>query len=316
MKIPFGLTSALSALGFASSAFASGPLVVQASASISNLQINVSDFRPEDSIVAKATLISSGNGRVYTQCCDSYIDYSFPILSPRTEWQRLEFQEDALINAAPKGVTLQSIGSGSAQRTSDGLRVDMAIDKTHFESVHIHHSRWSAATVYGEATASIDSFQLELAPGTQLELSGMTAVNAFVDMTQQSEQGDYQTAVLTEVHAETYMNVNPANGQTGIEFLAQPLGPEALAGGDIFQVKYSGRILSIDPTQLQESKSFTYVIRNNGLQSQTLQIGFGAKVWAEADHGGASLIPEPSSWAMLLSGVGLMGVFARRRQAA
>lgn len=307
MKRHHRVAAAVLALCGSASALAAGPLVVQGSASISDLQLSVSDFRPDDGVTAAATLITRGMGNLNTNCCDYEMD-SF-------DSRVLHLSADSLTQASTARVAMTG-GNLSAKRTADGAVVQMGIDKDQFESVYIYTSKWESNSVGASASVSLNDYQLELAPGTEIHLSGHTTADAWLDMGLQEVQGSVEQywPVRTEVNVSTHFGVSPKHGSSGLEFLIQPQGDSAFAGGEVSQIRKQGVITSDAPTQLHESASFLYVIRNVSTQSQILDVRWSAEASASAYLYGVPVVPEPETWALLMGGLLALGAFARRRQ--
>ncbi len=103
----------------------------------------------------------------------------------------------------------------------------------------------------------------------------------------------------------------PWDSRQGIEVLAKPESQSAFPGGSIVQTK-SGQSLSGD-SELHESGSFTYVLRNTSQGVRTV----GFDLYVRAYFSEYSLpVPEPATWPLMLTGVAVAGLSARRRQAA
>ncbi len=308
MKHHHRVAAAVLAVFGSSAAFAATPMVLQGSASLSDLQLSITDFRPDDGVAAQAKLINRGSGTLNTNCCD-YESGSF-------DARVLHLTADNLTQAQTGRVSMAG-GNLSAKRTADGATVQMGINKDQFEAVHIYQGKWESNSIGADASVSLQGYQLELAPGTELRLSGNTTADASIDMTQQEVQGSVAQfwPVMTTVNVSTRLDVWAAYGSSGLEFLVKPEGENAFAGGDISQVRQEGVIISNTPTQLHESASFLYVIRNVSTQSKVLDVLWRVDASGGASYYGIPSIPEPETWALMLGGLMALGAFARRRRA-
>lgn len=307
MKHHHRVAAAALAVFGSSAAFAATPMVLQGSASLSDLQLSISDFRPDDGVAAQATLTNRGTGTLNTNCCD-YEDASF-------DARVLHLTADNLIQAQTGRVSMTG-GNLSAKRTADGATVQMGINKDQFEAVRIYQGKWESNSIGANASVSLQGYRLELAPGTELRLSGNTTADASIDMTQQEVQGSVAQfwPVRTSVGVSARLDVGAAYGASGLEFLVKPEG-DAFAGGEISQIRQEGVIISDTPTQLHESASFLYVIRNVSTQSQALDVLWRVSASGGASYYGIPSVPEPETWALMLGGLMALGAFARRRRA-
>jgi len=282
---------------------AASPLVASATATISDLSIAIYDFRADDGIAAGASWLSKGNGRAEVVCCDTGSDTYFYGM------RSASFSSDRWENTIANGTSIEG-GIASARRTSDGAVAHLNIDNAHFGEI-FSGGRDDSSHVEARANISSGSFKLALQPGTEIHLTGMTRFEASLDL----RNSDY-AALSSELRGGSTITVQAAAGQNGLEFIAQPQGPDAFAGGQIFQTKISGSGESEGNSELHESHSFSYVIRNHGNEAQVLNLGLSAWVdlYANYPYLLASPVPESGSIAMALAGLLGLGWMGRRRK--
>lgn len=295
----------LAALLGSQSAFAAAPIVASASASLSNLQLQFSDFRPDDGIAAGVSWVSRGAGSAGVYCCDT---------NPFTDinmYREMQFSGDKLINTVVNGVSLAG-GVASARRTSDGAQTSLVIDAEHIGSIHFGKSDISSLSA--SATVNSGSFKLLLQPGTEIQLTGWTTFDASMDLMNMPFYGTSSDPfptpeVLVKLEGRSELKAQAQAGSNSLAFLVQPT---TFAGGSVYQYKSSGKITE-GVGELHQTKSFTYVVRNNGDQAQVLELALSSSIDFSGNYSSVSSIPEPESIALVFAGlVGLAWV--RRRQ--
>lgn len=296
-----GVGLALAAFLATPSAIAAAPLVASGSASLSNVQFTFNDFRPDDGIAAGMTWAVAGVGWSGVDCCDT-----------GGTSRRLDFYGDKFNNRVSNGVSLPG-NVASAYRTAGGAQVAISIDSDHIGAIYGGGKYDSGSSLFAQGYVTEDGFELVLKPGTELWLTGNTTFDASINLLNTTAYGmpgfrDFAASVYGESRLQAYA----LSGNDFLEFLVKPQGPEAYAEGSVGQVKSAGQITE-GTSEIHQSKSFTYVIRNNGLVDQSLGLSLYTGVRFGGDYANAVPVPEPES--MALMAVGLMSLaWARRRQ--
>jgi PEP-CTERM motif len=141
-----------------------------------------------------------------------------------------------------------------------------------------------------------------LKPGTEVRISGIFDLLIRNDLSQVTGGLLGGFGSLQQASSSAFMSLSVVGDDAGV----------LIGTSQVSRFVDSG-VLSIDQ-QIDQSlnESFELVARNTGNSDVIInsQLSFGSRYTA------AVMVPEPSTWALLLAGLGLMGVSARRRQAA
>lgn len=287
---------AFTAMSASQVAFAAGPIVATATVSVSNLQIQMTDFRPDDGIAAGGTWQEAGTGWMTSYCCNT-ADYRYG--------NEIRY-DDRFIDVTPRTLSGSS-DIVSVSRMADGAQASFTLYGEDAPLIQ-YGGKWdpSSAPV---ASASYNGygFRLSINPGTEITLTGLSTVDGSMNLL--NDKANRRVVGVLDMAAEFEMF--PWDSRQGIEVLAKPESQSAFPGGSIVQTK-SGQSLSGD-SELHESGSFTYVLRNTSQGVRTV----GFDLYVRAYFSEYSLpVPEPATWALMLTGVAVAGLSARRRQAA
>lgn len=296
-----GAGLALAAVLASPSAIAAAPLVATGSASLSNVQFTINDFRPDDGIAAGMNWAAAGVGWLAVDCCDT-----------GGTSRQLDIYGDKFNNRVSNGVSLPG-NVASAYRTADGAQVAISIDSDHIGAIYDGGKFDPGSNLSAQGYVTEYGFELVLKPGTELRLTGDTTFDASINLLNTTAYGMPGFRDLAaSVRGESRLQAYALSGNDSLEFLVKPQGPDAYADGSVGQVKSAGKITE-GTSEIHQSKSFTYVIRNNGLVDQSLGLSLYTSVHFFGDYADAVSVPEPES--MALMAVGLVSLaWARRRQ--
>lgn len=296
-----GVGLALAAFLASPSAIAAAPLVASGSASLSNVQFTLNDFRPDDGIAAGMNWAAAGVGWLAVDCCDT-----------GGTSRQLDIYGDKFNNRVSNGVSLPG-NVASAYRTADGAQVAISIDSDHIGAIYDGGKFDPGSSLSAQGYVTEYGFELVLKPGTELRLTGDTTFDASINLLNTTAYGMPGFRDLAaSVRGESRLQAYALSGNDSLEFLVKPQGPDAYADGSVGQVKSAGKITE-GTSEIHQSKSFTYVIRNNGLVDQSLGLSLYTSVHFFGDYADAVSVPEPES--MALVAVGLVSLaWARRRQ--
>lgn len=300
------------AISTAGSAIAQEAPVIQASSGITNLRLEYSDLRPDDGIAASLTIMSPrGTSAVVTGGVFGTSETS----SMATRGHILDGKsyEIALVNN--EATFTKGAGSVVANLAVQASTIGKSTYVTTMEE-------WGEQTVGGGNFASrledVYGLALTLGAGTELKISGSLFSNlrlntdSVVGLTQGQE-------ILVAASNSVSISLQPKD--YFYEDLRDVLGGGRYPFEEIRQsVEQTVSPLGSGPdnaASASDSRSFEFVARNSRDTAVTVYL-FGrinsAAYWESAN---ANLpVPEPTTWALMLSGLGLAGLSARRRQAA
>lgn len=310
---PFGrhvLATALTAAALAAampSAFAASPVVASGSASLSNLQLQVSDFLPDDGVTAGVKWVTLGQGWAEASCCDGTSSFT------HNAFREIHFTADKFTNAVPNGTSLVG-GAASAMRTADGVKASVLVDADHIGSIYSGGKYDPGSSLGVQAFLTAWGFELSLKPGTEIKVTGVTTLDAQMNLLNTDKHGmPGYLDLVGSLSGQAYLQANPQWGSDTLQVLTKPEGPEAFASGTLYQKKSAGQIIAGD-SQLHESQPFTFVIRNNGNQAQSVYFSMYTDIRFSGDHGYVGSIPEPESVALMLVGLASLAWMRRRQQ--
>ena len=281
------------ALAVASPALASGPVVAQMDARISNLQATFSDFRPDDGIDAGITWNSTYGGSATVICCRGFGGSTDTIDLTR----HMSFNNVTPFDAIPTGVTMKQ-GNVAALSMQGGVQAKVSMDQSFFDDAVIAKGADTSNSARAYADVHGTTFALGLKPGTEVRLSAEISIDGLLDLTKQSTYGVASRNLSVYLNGSTYLGVSDAYGSADIEFLLQPPAAERFTTYSFNVEMLNGQVQPQDPTEVHTHKTFEYVIRNNGTQERWLQVGGSAQMNfnAYSYKSAVSPVPEPEGW--------------------
>lgn len=285
-------------------AHAAGPIVASGSATLSNIQLTFSDFRPDDGMAAGVSWARPGSGWIEVDCCD----YS------TTQSRRLNIQGDRFNNRVENALSLPG-NTAHANRTSNGAQAGFVVDADHIGLIYDGGKNDRDSSLYAQADVSLSGHELVLKPGTEIQLSGQAHLEATLNLLNTTAYGmPGSRDVAAVVQGEARLRVESATGSNDLDFVLAPQGSDGFASGALNQIKSAGLITSGDTT-LNIDRSFNYVIRNTGTSDQTLYFSLRSGITFSGFYADAvSSVPEPETFALLMAGLASMFWAARRRQ--
>ena len=274
------------------------PNLFEGQASIRNLAVEVIDLRPEDGI---APAFVAGKHQVEGSA--KWLEGGF--LHSGFGWEG-----DIEIASTQTQQGLKGIFGGAdfQLQLPDGLATfgrtngDYAAQISVNANVIGNDPHFDPGFTY-RADMKISTQSWLLKPGTEVRISGKFDLSMLNDLTQLSPDSFPKIDFLwQQAELGATMNLRVVGGGDGVI-----VGPGSVSSNILTNVLPSNEALTGDRMQ-----SFMLVARNTGNQDVTLQSDFSVR----AKYQFAVPVPEPSTWALMLSGLALACLSARRRQAA
>lgn len=300
IRIERSAALAASLLLVAGSAFAA-PNLFEGRASITDLQFEVTDLRPDDGVaagfLAGKSLIS---GRA-SYAADMVVGDIWPGLFTQEGYVVSQVKTDQAIKGVFGGPDFKfglpdnaaSFGRNGGEYTAEvGVQASTLLENSFRYGP-------SAELIAG---AQITTQSWVLKAGTEVRISGVFDLLIRNDLSQLSGlssgfHGPYQHA-----SSGATMSLSVVGDATDVL-----IGPSAVS-------KYvdSGVLLIEEQIDQSLNESFELVARNTG----TTDVILNSQLAFSTHYTAAVMVPEPSTWALMLSGLALAGLSTRRRQAA
>lgn len=306
---------------------AQAEVVGQAAASVSNFGFSLRDLNPDDGVTPTFTARYWWDDSAQVSVLKYGYNPDFEIMESGFDTDRgLRSSSVDLFKPTPLATNLPA-GDARAEVKPGGVSAAVTLNSDGFIGANYSlypYGTWvddyktipvwaGGPEVVAQATSVTERWALS--PGSEVTVSGTINLNASVNAEAVTDLIPGETAraaALTSAFVNFYMG-SPDNGiwTGGLEIIknlpdyaqsvlkVQELATDALGS------------LGRDHAQGSMEQSFSYIIRNHSAVNMNMY--FGLSVVARAT---AAPVPEPSTWAMGLAGLGLMGAFARRRQAA
>ncbi len=314
------------AIGLAGlSSFAHAAVVGQASASVSSHSYSVKDLDPSDGItpsfvVSHPWTYDAGVSVIkYREMPSGSVD---TFERDDAYDQRKGSSSVNLFNPKPLAAELPS-GDGHAEIKQGGLSASVTLKSDDFIGAEYKWSQYgnwlneyASGTFVGgpniKADAQSGYERWVLSPHSEVTFSGVIRLDASVDaaaITGLVPGGQALVGALAIAQPGFYSN---HTGSWNVEIIKN-------LPGDSSYVAVNAREYAVDAigslgrehAQSWLEQPFSYTIRNHSDKEVDMYMGLSVTAAVAA-----APIPEPSGWALMLAGLGMMGVFARHRRAA
>lgn len=275
---------------------------IHSKAKVSHFGYRLVDLRPEDGIAPGIEFLTAPelNGQTWGVARYGLSDARFP--APNAPLEAEDSAADAFKLFTPMALEVSNARVGSVSRIS-GSVLDHSLSFVARGSLRsgAGEARRFAGTSYGAwaepaAVWGTDNNRFRLAPYTQVVWSGdvFMQVRTTVGSSQRVKEDAASRLLLT----------------------LGPAGEEPVAG----LVRYLD-VYAFKPRDKRWEGSFSMALSNDGAETMTgalqLTVGVGGFLRDMAAPGFApavSPVPEPRAWALMLCGLGMVAVAARRRR--
>lgn len=285
----------LATLGMVTLVPAQAGTVFSGNAQLSNLAISVVDLRPDDGIDA-AMLATSPHGLLaettwWGRDNDGWMTSTKVLQTASVKRPASK----SIFDGSPIDIELSS-GQGSVSRSNNTLRAQLEVDTASVNDPLLTGNGTELSSRFEVSTGS-----WSLRPGTEVHVTGQ------LDASTQWDLSGLNTTISKYAGSSTAYIYFDSVGPAPAGAFDGPVSNRAV----VYTELYSNTNWS-PVTNETDSRSFELVFRNLGTTDMQVTSGFFVRSSLEV----AGVVPEPSTWAMGLAGLGLMGAFARRRQAA
>lgn len=300
IRIERSAALAASLLLLAGSAFAA-PNLFEGRASITELKVEVTDLRPDDGIAAGFLAGKSVISGSASAASDVILYDTWPALLTDGGSVYSSVKTNQAIKDVFGGPDFKfglSDNAASFGRSGGEYTAELGVQAS---------SLVEYSANYGPTGELISGVQIStqswvLKPGTEVRISGFFDLLIRNDLSQVTDDLLDRYGLNQQAQSGAYMSLSVVGDAVGV-----------LVGPSVVSRMVDSGVLFIDQQIDQSlSESFELVARNTGNTDVILnsQLSFSTRYTA------AVMVPEPSTWALMLSGLALAGLFARRRQAA
>lgn len=307
------------------SSFAQAAVVGQASASISNHSYQVKDLDPDDGITSSFVVQHS---QTYDASISVFkyketVSGSVSTLESADDYDRRS--GSSLVNVfKPKAMAVElPSGDGRVEIKQGALSASVSLKSEDFVGVDYKWSpygNWLNGYANGtfvggpniKADAGSGFERWVLSPHSEVTFSGVIRLDASVNAEAVAgliPGGQALVGALAIAQPGFYSN---HGGGWDVEIIKNlPGNSSYVAVNAREQAVDAIGSLGRENAQSWLEQPFSYTIRNFSDTEVDMYVGLSVTAAVSA-----SPVPEPSGWALVLGGLGLMGVFARRGQAA
>jgi PEP-CTERM motif len=300
IRIERSAALAASLLLVAGSAFAA-PNLFEGRASITDLKFEVTDLRPDDGVAAGFLAGKSRISGSASYAADMVVVDTWPGLFAQEGYVVSQVKTDQAIKDVSGGPDFKfglsdnaaSFGRSGGEYVAElGVRGSALLDNS--------FNYGPSAELIAGATITTQSWVLK--PGTEVRISGIFDLLIRNDLSQATGGLLDGLGTLQQASSGAFISLSVVGDAAGV-----------LVGPSTVSRTVDSGVLFIDQ-QVDQSlnEGFELVARNTGNTDVILnsQLAFGTRYTA------AVPVPEPSAWALMLAGVALAGLSARRRRAA
>lgn len=289
------------ALLFAATSACAAPNVFEGSASITGLKVEVIDLRPDDGVAAGfmgGKSVLSGNASWMTNVIGAFY-YPLDYIEGSQVAQVNTRQAIKDVFGGPDFKFNVPDNSASFGRQGGDYAAELAVQATSL----VGNGFTAVPTGHFSAEALVTTQSWVLKAGTEVRISGGLGLMIRNDASQ--FEGDLLSGhwnALQRASASAAFGLSVLGDATGVI-----VGPS-----EISRTVDTWLMEANAPFDQSRSEAFELVARNLG----TTDVILNSRLFVSSRFTMASAIPEPSTWALMFSGLALAGLSARRRQAA
>lgn len=288
------------ALLFAATTACAAPNVFEGSASITGLKVEVIDLRPDDGVAAGfmgGKSVLSGNASWMTDVRGGFYD---PLdYFEGTEVTQVNTKQAIKdVFGGPDFKFSVADNAASFGRQGGDYAAELAVQATSL----VANGYTLAPTGHFSAEALVTTQSWVLKAGTEVRISGG------LDLLIRNDASQFEGDLLSD-HWNALQRAS-ASAAFGLSVLGDATGV-IVGPSEIARTVDTWLMAADEPFNQSRSEAFELVARNLG----TTDVILNSRLLVSSRFTMASAIPEPSSWALMLAGLGLVSMVARRRQA-
>lgn len=290
------------ALLFAATTACAAPNVFEGSASITGLKVEVIDLRPDDGVAAGflgGKSVLSGNASWMTNVIGGFYDPSLDYVESFEVTQVNTKQAIKDVFGGPDFKFNVADNAASFGRQGGDYAAELAVQATSLVTTEYA----LAPTGHFSAEALVTTQSWVLKAGTEVRISGG------LDLLIRNDASQFEGDLLSG-HWNASQRAS-ATAAFGLSVLGDATGV-IVGPSEIARTVDTWLMAANEPFDQSRSEAFELVARNLG----TTDVILNSRLLVSSRFTMASAIPEPTTWALMLSGLALAGLSARRRQAA
>lgn len=283
--------------------------VIHGAVSINDVQIQVTDLRPNDGLAASFTLQPPGNGAATAHW--GYSDGSYYGVLDEESSQVSTSRAGSLLEASAFQVTVaegQAVASKSGNDAFTNLDVLASAFGHSVYGVNTYFGLPSGGGRFGASFGRSDVLGA-LAAGSQVKVSGTIAIDLRVNT--DAVVGLTQGRTL-EVSASTTGGVSLTSYTSGVDVFGTGPSSQSFTGNVSQQVSSLGSEVSSNSQDIRLIP-FEFIASNNSNRVVNLMFSSNIDTLGQWNPlGNISQVPEPGTWALTLAGLTVAGAAAQR----